>query len=219
MATLMAESAVNMLRLEVVSREEDGVWDDFEVEAPSERALAELIGRLRASGYEVVGLPANWPVRDWAVEVVETIAEIVEMDETSAAEERLLRSLRTVAKTDQALLLSDDLEGDAPAAVSRWEALDRAARTIDPLQVAWSGDADAIAAASRALVSTNRPPSSPKAGSRHGGAAFLLGSTPRSGVAIAVGGRPPFLGAETERVRRLVRILSPWLVRRDRAAI
>lgn len=217
LAGLMAAEEVNLVRLEVVSRDEGEVWDDFEVASSSDDRLAALIRSMRATGYEVVGLPRNWPIRDWALEVVETMAEIIEMDETAELEERLLTSLRKVAKSDHALFLSDDPDGGVPAAVSRWEALEEVSSQVDAHHISWSGDAEAIEAAAVALRSTGSPPPSRSPRNRIGGAAFLLGSTPRRGVVAAVGGRPPFLRAETEKLRRFLAILRPWLLRRERA--
>lgn len=218
LTALMAASGVNLLRFEVVSREEGWAWDDFEVESPTDADLSYLVRSLRTSGYEVVGLPHSWPIRDWAVEVVEAMAEIIEMDEAEAVEERLLTCLRTVARSHHALFLSDDPEGGVPAAVSRWEALETVASEVSAVDVEWSGDSEAILAARVALGSIDTPPPARSSRNRIGGAAFLLGSTPTRGLVVVVGGRPPLLRAEVDRLRRFMDIVRPWLIRRERAA-
>lgn len=213
---LLAENGANVVRFEVASYEGDSVWDDFEIETSSSAALASVVRAARAAGYEVVGLPRQWGIRDWSLEVVTTMADIAEMDDTRRIHDRLLEAVRTIARTDHSLILSDEPHGDAAIAEQRWEALELVSHSIDSDTIVWSGEPPAIEMARLALRSNPGPPPKPSR-SRLGGAALLLGGTSRRGVLVAVGGRPPFLPAETERLRRFVNVVTPWIGARNGA--
>lgn len=217
-ATVIAEAGANVTRLEVVSQDGDHVWDDFEIEAESDQVVGSVVRALRAGGFEVVGLPLHWEIRDWALAVVEIMARMIQLEDRVATEGVFLEGLRNLARTTHAVLLTDDLDGSAEAAESRWESLQTLARSVNHTSVSWSGDLEAQIAVRTALdsVEPGSPHRSPR--NRIGGAAFLLGSTPRRGVVAAVGGRPPFLRAEVERLRKYTELVGNTLLREAASA-
>jgi hypothetical protein len=214
LTALLAAHGANLVRFEVASHADEDVWDDLELETPSSAALGSLVRAIRSAGYEVVGLPLNWGVRDWAMEIVETMADIAATDDLAAVDQRLVDAVRTIARTDHGLLLSDQPDGDAASARRRWEMLEVVSADIDSDAVTWSGDPPAIDIAQIALRAVTGSSPTKSSRSRDGGVALLVGGTPRRGVVVAVGGRPPFLTAEVERLRRFVQIVGPWLSHR-----
>lgn len=213
-AAVIADTESNVTRLEVVSREGDYVWDDFEIEAESEQAIGSVVRALRSAGFEVIGLPPNWQIRDWALTVVEAMAAIVDLEDGVDSEPVFLDGLSELARTDHSLLLTDDVDGLGGDPAGRWERLVSIASTVDNDAVAWSGDHEAQLAVRAALTSAGQPQVTRSPRNRIGGAAFLLGSTPRRGVVAAVGGRPPFLRAEIERLRRYIQVVGGSLLLR-----
>lgn len=210
-AQCIAEADGNIVRFEVASREDGQAWDDFEIEATSATHLGLIVRALRAQGHEVIGLPPGWSIREWAFDVVASLAAIAGMDDPEAIRRHLLDALNGVAGTDQGVILLDDPHADTAAATARWESIEQMRRAIDPDAVRWTGDREAIEAARLALRSDHQAPIPGSHRGRVGGVALLLGNTPRSGIVILAGGRPPLLPAEDQRVRSFAEIIRIWL--------
>ncbi len=211
---VVAAAGVNIVRVEVVSAIGDDVWDDLELAASSESALDTAMATLRRAGFEVVRLPPDWTIRDWAFEVLEALEALAACRSSAVAQQVFADAAAALTRTQRGFVLMDQPSPNVLASRERWVLLRDAAMTFDPEDVDWSGSPEATAAVREAMA--------PLRGNGEGGA---VPSVPAVGAAVrcpipgrssawlaVVGQRPPFLEPELARLEAFARVASPHLV-------
>lgn len=209
---LFAAAGVNIVRLEVVSREQPDVWDDIELTAESEERLDSVVSSLRANGLTVIGLPASWSIRDWAVDVLHALERLGEAQAPREAVERFAETAARLANVDHAFVLMEPTGPDAAAAEARWRLIQAAASAFDPDEVRWSGDS----VGSRIVTSAMHTARSEgeQLASRDGvvGAVIRIPIVARRPAhLVVVGHRPPFLSPELARLGLFAEVAGPHL--------
>ena len=116
---IVADAGVNIARLEIVSRERDDVWDDIELTADSSQALDSAVRSLKETGLAVIGLPAAWTIRDWAVDVLHALGELGAIDDPGGVVEAFAGAAAALSNVDHAFVLMEPAQPDAGAAETR----------------------------------------------------------------------------------------------------
>jgi len=208
---LVAEAGVNIVRLEVVSREQPDVWDDIELTAESEEHFDSVVGSLRGHGLTVISLPASWSIRDWAVDVLHALERLGEAAAPRVAVERFAETAARLANVDHAFVLMDPTGPDAAAAEARWQLIQTAASAFDPDEIRWSGDS----VGTRIVMSAMHTARSDgeRLASREGvGAVIRIPIVARRPAhLVVIGHRPPFLAPELARLELFAEVAGPHL--------
>lgn len=208
---LLADNGIDIVRLEVWSDGDGTAWDDITLAAPDTAVLESGIGALAAVTLEAEQLPDYWALRDWAEEI---FAALDTVDSASSAQEELdavLDAACRLTNTSHAVLVTQEGAGH-DAALARWDRLHRTASDLDLSRIRWTGDADAVAAMSRALegaVPEGAEPTGNGEGSRVNG--LVVGLSTRShgeGVLAVLGSRPAFIPTEIQRLERFGRLVA-----------
>jgi hypothetical protein len=84
---LVSGAGVNIVRLETLSWDNADVWDDIELAAEEVGRLDLVVATLKAEGLTVVSLPGSWAMRDWAVEVLESLELLAGSDSVKPSSE------------------------------------------------------------------------------------------------------------------------------------
>jgi ACT domain-containing protein len=209
---VVADAGVNIIRLEIVSLEQAEVWDDIELSASSHDRLDTVIRSLRDSGLTVIGLPASWVIRDWAVEVLRTLEGLADSTDVLDALRRFAKATAALTQTVHAFVLMEPQPPIPELAMSRWELLRQAATEFDPDIVEWTGEpglVKLVAAAMRAARGDDGDATEPGA---VGAAVRIPSPGGRPATLAVVGHRPRFLPAETSRLELFARVAAPHIV-------
>lgn len=208
---LVADAGVNIARLEVVSRERPGVWDDIELTAPDEAQLDGLVRTLREHGLTVIGLPAAWAMRDWAADVLHSLEVLSECEDDRSAAEVFSATAAALTNVDHAFVLMDTGRPDAAAGEWRWSQIRGAAAAFDPDSIKWCGD---VAAARIVMSAMRAARPEGKAGTADHPVGAVVGipvMSRRPAHLVVVGRRPVFLGPELGRLEMFARVAAPHL--------
>jgi hypothetical protein len=208
---LVASAGVNIVRLEVVSRESPEVWDDIELTASSEEQLDSVVASLRERGLDVIGLPAAWAIRDWAVDVLHALERLGEAEEPSDAVDRFAETAAALANAEHAFVLMEPSHPDAAAAEARWGLIQAAASAFNPDSIRWSGDSVGVRIVMSAMHASRSEEEAP--GGRDGvGAVIRIPIVVRRPAhLIVIGHRPPFLTPELARLDLFAQVAGPHL--------
>lgn len=210
---LVAEAGVNIVRLDVVSREQPDVWDDIELTAESEGQLDLVVAALRAQGLTVIGLPAAWAIRDWAVDVLHALEVLGRLEDGPSAIDQFAATAAALANVEHAFVLMEPARPDAAAAEARWNLIQRASSAFDPDRVKWSGDpmgTRIVQSAMRAArtevdVGLVDPPDAV------GAVVRIPVASRRPAHLVVVGRRPVFLAPELSRLEMFAQVAAPHL--------
>lgn len=212
LTSLVADAGVNIVRLEVVSRDESDVWDDIELTAGSEEKLDLVVQSLKKLGLTVIGLPAAWAIRDWAVDVLHALEQLGEAENPVQAVGEFAQTAAALANVDHAFVLMEPTRPDAAAAEARWGLIQAAASQLDPERVKWSGDS----VGTRIVISAMNAARSGKASTADTTSA--VGAVVRIPIAarrpahlVVVGHRPVFLAPELSRLEMFAHVAAPHL--------
>lgn len=210
---LVSGAGVNIVRLETLSWDDSDVWDDIELASEDDRRLHLLVATLKAEGLTVVSLPASWAMRDWAVEVLESLELLAGRDPVDAMT-GVTDAGQKLTNTTCAFLLMEPQPPDARVAGVRWELIRRAANRFDPDHVTWSGEQTGVKIVVSAMRAARGPfPVEPSGGS--GSASGAVVTLPTRGGRPArlavIGDRPPFLDAELKRLELFAKVASPYV--------
>lgn len=212
LTSLVADAGVNIVRLEVVSREQADVWDDVELTAESEDRLDSVIRSLKDLGLTVIGLPPAWAIRDWAVDVLHALEVLGDADEPSEAVNHFAATAAALTNVDHAFVLMEPVRPDAAAAEARWDLIQAAAAVFDPEMIKWSGDSvgtriviSAMKAARSEVPATGHP------GDGVGAVVRIPMSSRRPAHLVVVGHRPVFLAPELSRLEMFAQVAAPHL--------
>lgn len=209
---LVADAGVNIVRLEVVSREQPDVWDDIELTAETEELLDTVVTALRAGGLAVIGLPAAWAIRDWAVDVLHALELLGDAPDARAVMSEFTSKAAALANVDHAFVLMEPGVPDAAAAEARWSLIQETASVFDPDRVNWSGDAVAIVMSAMRAARSGEPSLPATAASNPVGAVVRIPvSSRRPAHLVVVGYRPVFLGPELSRLELFASVAAPHL--------
>lgn len=208
---LVAAAGVNIVRLEIVSRESPEVWDDIELTAADEGPLDEVVASLRDSGLDVIGLPSSWAIRDWAVDVLHALEQLSEAEHPGAAVDRFAATAAGLANVEHAFVLMEPAGPDAAAAEERWRLIREASSPFDPDLVRWSGDSVGVRIVTSAMHAARAE--EVETGSREGvGAVVRIPIVARRPAhLVVVGHRPPFLAPELARLDLFAQVAGPHL--------
>lgn len=210
---LVSGAGVNIVRLETLSWDDSDVWDDIELAAEDDRRLDLLVATLKAEGLTVVGLPASWAMRDWAVEVLESLELLAGRDPVEAMT-GVADAGQKLTNTTCAFLLMEPQPPDATVAGVRWELIRRAASRFDPDHVAWSGEKTGVkivVSAMHAARGAGPVELSGESGSASGAVVTMPTRGGRPGRLAVIGDRPPFLDAELKRLELFAKVASPYV--------
>jgi len=212
---LVAAAEVNIVRLEVVSRESPEVWDDIELTAAGEEQLDAVVTSLKEHGLDVLGLPAAWAIRDWAVDVLHALERLGAAKEPADALDRFAETAAALANAEHAFVLMEPARPDAVAAEARWGLIHAAASVFDPDSIRWSGDSVGVRIVMSAMHAARAEEADP--GRRDGvGAVIRIPiAARRPAHLIVIGHRPPFLAPELARLELFAQVAGPhlWAVR------
>jgi hypothetical protein len=202
---ILADAAIDIVRLEVWPGTDEVVYDDLTLETPTPGRIDGAVRELRAHGYETVTLPEHWWLRDWANEVFEAI-EALEGARTRSEElDAVLDAAARLANVSHAAVVS------APAGGRRvGHRVDRLAGAFEPAWIRWGGELRAVATVEQTMrdvtegiASTLEP-----VDAVHGLAVEIPGPTAASAVLAVVGVRPPFVAAEVARIQRYASLVG-----------
>jgi hypothetical protein len=214
LTSLVADAGVNIVRLEVVSREHPEVWDDIELTAENEEQLDDVVALLKESGVTVIGLPRAWAIRDWAVDVLHSLETLGRAAEGSSTVDQFADTAASLANVEHAFVLMEPAQPDAAAAEARWRLIQEAAEAFDPDKIKWSGDA----AGSRIVISAMRAARSDAVPRRPDDLADGVGAVVRIPMSarrpahlVVVGRRPAFLAPELSRLELFAQVAAPHL--------
>lgn len=212
LTSLVAEAGVNIVRLEVVSREHLDVWDDIELTADTEEQLDTVVRSLKSRELTVIGLPQAWVLRDWAVDVLHALEQIGDVDEPHEVVGRFADTAARLANVDHAFVLMEPVRPDAAAAEARWRLVQAAASTHDPEKIRWSGDS----VGTRIVVSAMRAArgdqvESTALGEAVGAVVRIPMTARRPAHLVVVGQRPAFLAPELSRLALFAQVAAPQL--------
>lgn len=212
LTSLVADAGVNIVRLEVVSREQPDVWDDIELTADNEEQLDSLVRSLKQLGLTVLGLPSAWAIRDWAVDVLHALELLGEADDASAAVDRFAQTAASLANVDHAFILMEPVRPDAAAAEARWSLIQSAADVFDVDLIKWSGDpfGTRIVVSAMKAASSERLPSI-RAREAVGAVVEIPISARRPAHLVVIGHRPLFLAPELSRLELFAQVAAPHL--------
>lgn len=209
---LVAECGVNIVRLEVASRDHPDVWDDIELAAESESQLDSAVASLRDDGLTVISLPQSWSIRDWAVEILHALEHLGDAVVPKVAVSRFAATAATLANVDHAFVLLEPSGPDAAAAEARWELVQGAASAFDPDEIRWSGDAVGVRIVTSALH-TARAEGAQRT-TREAVVGAVVGipiMTRRPAYLVVVGRRPPLLAPELARLKLFAEVAGAHL--------
>lgn len=210
---LVSGAGVNIVRLEVVSREEPDVWDDIELIADSERQLDVVVHALEERGMPVIELPADWEIRDWAVDVLHALETFSQTADPRETVDLFATTAVSLANADHAFVLMEPGLPDAGAAETRWRLIKEAARDFDPDTVAWCGEsvgARIVTSAMRA-ARMNARTSDVQDQQKVGAVVGIPVSSRRPAHLVVLGRRPPFLGPELRRLGLFAEVAAAHL--------
>lgn len=210
---LVSGAGVNIVRLETLSWDDSDVWDDIELAAEDDRRLDLVVATLKAEGLTVVGLPASWAIRDWAVEVLESLELLAGGDSVDVLT-GVTDAGQKLTNTSCAFLLMEPQPPDARVAGVRWELIRRAAARFDPDRVYWSGEPMAVKIVVSAMHAA-RGAGPYEFFSDSGGVSGAVVTMPTRGGRPArlavIGERPLFLDAELKRLELFAKVASPYV--------
>lgn len=210
---LVSGAGVNIVRLETLSWDNSDVWDDIELASEDERRLDLVVATLKAEGLTVVGLPSSWAMRDWAVEVLESLELLAGLDPVDAMT-GVTDSGQKLTNTSSSFLLMEPQPPDATVAGVRWELIRRAASRFDPDQVVWSGEPMGVKIVVSAMHAARGAGPGELSGVLDGASGAVVTMPTRGGrpARLAViGERPPFLDAELRRLELFAKVASPYV--------
>ena len=212
LTSLVASEGVNIVRLEVVSHEQNDVWDDIELAAGSDEQLDAVVGSLKSHGVQVIGLPPAWAIRDWATDVLHALETIGNCENEGEAVEMFAASAAALANVDHAFVLMEPARPDANAAETRWSLIEEAATAFDPEEISWSGSSVGTRIVISALQAAraDRPVTS-SPGPAVGAVVGIPLSGRRPAHLVVVGRRPIFLEPELARLGMFAQVAAPHL--------
>lgn len=213
LTALVAAQGVNIIRLEIVSRDQPDVWDDVELTAETEEQLDRVVSALKALGLTVIGLPAAWAIRDWATDVLHALEMIGDSDGESQAVEIFASTSAALANVEHAFVLMEPRRPDAVAAEARWAQVQRTAAVFDPDRVNWYGDEMGTRIVVSAMRTAHRERAEPVTGDIQavGAVVEVPMSTRRPAHLVVVGQRPIFLAPELARLEMFAHVAAPHL--------
>jgi hypothetical protein len=217
LTSLVAAAGVNIVRLEVVSREQPDVWDDIELTADSEDRLDQVVADLKGHGLGVIGLPPAWAIRDWAVDVLHALETFGQCDDERQAVQLFTETAAALANVDHAFVLMEPRQPDAVAAEARWALIQRTAASFDPDRVKWSGDSVGTRIVMSAMKAArgDRFDVADQPSEAVGAVVGIPISTKRPAHLVVIGRRPVFLAPELSRLQLFSRVAAPhlWVTR------
>jgi hypothetical protein len=208
---LVALAGVNIVRLEVVSRESPEVWDDIELTASSDEQLDSVVASLREQGLDVIGLPTAWAIRDWAVDVLHALERLGDAEDPSVALDRFAETAAALANAEHAFVLMEPARPDAAAAEARWGLIQAAASAFDPGSIRWSGDSVGVRIVMSAMHAARSEEEEPGGRAGVGAVIRIPIAARRPAHLIVIGHRPPFLGPELARLDLFAQVAGPHL--------
>jgi hypothetical protein len=210
---LVSGAGVNIVRLETLSWDNSDVWDDIELAAEEVTRLDLVVSTLKAEGLTVVSFPESWVMRDWAVEVLQSL-ELLAGRESVAALTGVAEAAQKLTNTRCALLLMEPQPPDAGVAGVRWELIREAAMHFDPDQVDWSGDLVGVKIVASAMHAARGVEPTHVVRSESGAVGAVVGIPVYGGrparLAV-VGARPPFLEPELNRLELFAQVAAPYV--------
>ena len=210
---LVSGAGVNIVRLETLSWDDSDVWDDIELASEDDGRLDLVVATLKAEGLTVVRLPDSWAMRDWAVEVLESLELLAGSDPVDAMT-GVTDAGQKLTNTTCAFLLMEPQPPDARVAGVRWELIRRAANRFDPDLVAWSGEPMGVKIVTSAMHAARGAGPGGHAGDLTGASGAVVTMPTRGGrpgrLAV-IGDRPPFLDAELKRLELYAKVSSPYV--------
>lgn len=213
LTSLVAAEGVNIVRLEVVSREQSDVWDDLELTAESEGQLDAVVASLGSRGLPVLALPAAWAIRDWATDVLHALEAIGRRETESGVVETFVATACRLANVAHAFVLMEPTYPDAAAAETRWRLISEAAAVFDPDVIEWSPSSVShriVVSAMRAARSEHVAPAD-RPGTVVGAVIPIPVSTRRPAHLVVLGRRPLFLAPEVARLTMFAQVAAPHL--------
>lgn len=212
MTSLLAAAGVNIVRLEVVSREQSDVWDDVEITADSEEQLESAIRSMTSMGLTVIGLPRAWTIRDWAVDVLHALERLGEAPDPKRAVREFAETAATLANVDHTFVLMQPAWPDAAAAEARWEMIRDAAFRYDPDSIRWAGDSDGSRIVASAMKAARAEDAADTTSREAVGAVVPIpDQSGRPAHLVAIGQRPMFLAPELNRLKLFAQVAAPQL--------
>ena len=212
LTSLVTEAGVNIVRLEVVSREQPDVWDDIELTADAADQLDAVVRALKDLGLPVIGLPGSWSIRDWAVDVLASLENLGKASDPVQAISEFTGTAAALANVDNAFVLMQPGGPDASAAEARWSLIQRAAAAFDPDSVKWSGDTVGGRIVVSAMKAARRDDTyALESKSAIGAVVRIPISSNRPAHLAVVGQRPAFLAPELSRLEMFAQVAAPHL--------
>lgn len=212
LTALVAARDVNIVRLEVVSREQPDVWDDVELTADTEGQLDAVVASLKDYGLDVIGLPPAWAIRDWATEVLHALEQIGRGEDEGAAVETFAATASGLANVANAFVLMEPTHPDAAAAETRWSMIQETAAMFDPDRIQWAGDSNGTPIVISAMHAARNEIVAPAVPDGAVGAVVDIPvSTRRPAHLVVVGRRPVFLAPELARLSMFAQVAAPHL--------
>lgn len=212
MTSLLAGAGVNIVRLEVVSREESDVWDDVELTADSEEQLEGAIRSMKDMGLTVVGLPPAWTLRDWAVDILHSLERMGRAGDRTSAVRQFADTAATLVNVDHAFVLMQPEQPDAAVAEARWEMIRDAASAYDPDSIRWAAGSKGTPIVVSALKAARAEDAADKPSREAVGAVVpIQNQTERPAYLVAVGQRPMLLAPEFNRLKMFAQVAAPHL--------
>ncbi len=206
---------MNIVRLEVVSREHDDVWDDIELMSDTEGQLDAVTAALRDRGLNVIGLPRAWTIRDWAVEVLHSLETLGGCPDESSAIYQFASTAAELVNAVLAFVLFEPIRPDARAAETRWTLIRAAAERFDPGFVNWSGESRGTRIVSSAMKAARGETAATieQLSGVVGAVIPIPMPARRPGHLAVIGQRPPFLTPELRRLELYADVAAPHLQR------
>ena len=214
LTSLVADADVNIVRLEVVSREQPDVWDDIELTGEREEQLDSVVSALKREGVTVIGLPAAWVIRDWAVDVLHALEVLGQSEDGRSAIDRFAATASALVNVEHAFVLMEPPRPDAGAAGARWNLIEKAAAAFDPEWVKWSGDSVGtriVISAMRAARAEDHRAWVYQPQQAVGAVVPIPIAARRPAHLVVVGRRPMFLAPELSRLELFAQVAAPHL--------
>lgn len=222
LTSLVADEGVNIVRLEIVSRDQPDVWDDVELTAEDEERLDRVVSALRSHGLTVIGLPAAWAIRDWASDVLHALEMIGICADEGEAVEAFTQTSAELANVEHAFVLMESRRPDAAAAEARWAQIQLTASIFDPDQISWCGSDVGTRIVVSAMQAARRESAQSGPWGLQAVGAVVEIPTParRPAHLVVVGQRPIFLAPELARLKMFAQVAAPhlWAARLDVSA-
>jgi hypothetical protein len=210
---LVSGAGVNIVRLETLSWDDDDVWDDIELAAEEVGRLDLVVATLKAEGLTVVSLPGSWAMRDWAVEVLESL-ELLAGSNSIDSLVGVADAAQNLTNTRCSLLLMEPQPPDARVASVRWDLIKQAALHFDPDLVDWSGDPVGVKIVVSAMYAARGAETVPGLAHAREAVGAVVGIPVPGGrparLAV-VGVRPPFLEPELNRLQLFAQVAAPYV--------